>query len=248
MKIPFFKSKDDHTGDALPDSLLFCNKDQFFSEQFKALRAKFEYRATMLNCKVVAITSAVAGEGKTMTAVNLAVNLASVGRKKVLLVDVDLRKSDLAKGLQITPLPGMSEYLAGTVGLKDVLRNSVTPGLFIIPGGVRVADPGNLLAGDRFRSFIADIRDHFDVILLDTPPIIPVSDTLTIRDFMDGFIFIYRSGFTPHPMFQQAVEEIGEKNILGVVLNCIEPGKQKYYQKYYGKYYKKPETDTNPSS
>lgn len=240
MKFPFFKRKDDNPGEPPTDSLLFGSKDQFFTEQFKALRAKFEYRASMLNCKVVAVTSAIAGEGKTMSAVNLAVNLASVGRKKVLLVDVDLRKSDLAKGLQIPPFPGLSEYLAGSVGLKDILRNSVTPGLYVIPGGMRISSPGDLLAGDRFRNFIGDIRDHFDVILLDTPPIIPVSDTLTLSDFMDGFIFVYRSGFTPHPMFRQAIEEIGEKNILGVVLNGIEPRKQRYYQRYYGKYYSKP--------
>ena len=214
-------------------------EDQFFGEQFKALKAKFEYKVDMLKLKVVAVTSAIAGEGKTLSCANLAMNLASSGRKKVLLIDVDLRKADLARGLNIPPLPGLSEFLSGTVSLKDVLRNTLVSGLYVIPAGTRIAAPADLLAGDKFRSFLADIRDHFDVVLLDTPPILPVADTLSLKDQVDGFIFLYRTGFTPHHMFKQAVEEIGEKNVIGVVLNGVEPYKEKYYQRYYGKYYKK---------
>ncbi len=241
MKIPFLKSNEDASGKMPNGSLLFGNDDQVFTEQFKALRAKFEYRADMLRCKVVAVTSAIAGEGKTISTVNLAMNLASSGRKKVLLVDADLRKSDLAKGMKISPLPGLAEYLAGSVNLKDILKNSFAAGLYVVPGGMRISDPGDLLAGERFRTFLKEVRDHFDIILLDTPPILPVSDTLALRELVDGFIFVYRSGFTPHPMFRQAVEEIGDKNILGVVLNGVKPESQKYYQRYYGKYYRKAE-------
>ena len=241
MNIPFFKWNVGKPVEAPSGPLLFGNEDQLFSEQFKALRAKFEYRADMMKCKIVAVTSAIAGEGKTMSTANLAANLASTGRKKVLLVDLDLRKSDLAKGMKITPLPGIAEYLAGAVSMKSILRNSFAPGLYVIPGGMRIADPGDLLAGERFRSFLKEIRDQFDIIILDTPPIIPVSDTLTLREHVDGFILIYRAGYTPHPMFRQAVEEIGDKNILGVVLNGVEPQSQRYYQRYYGKYYRKPD-------
>lgn len=246
MKIPFLKRKEDQSETTVPTPLYSGNEDQVFTEQFRALRAKFEYRAEVLNCKVVAVTSAIAGEGKTVSAANLATNLVSSGRKKVLLVDVDLRKSDLARGLNILPLPGLSEYLAGSVELKDVLRKSFTPGLFVIPGGMRVSDPGDLLSGERFRSFLKEIREHFDFILLDTPPILPVSDTLSIRELVDGFVFIYRVGFTPHTMFRQAIEEMGDRNIMGVVLNGVEPQTQKYYQRYYGKYYRgKKEVDAN---
>ena len=213
--------------------------DPFFGEQSKAFKAKFEYKADMLKIKVVAVTSAIAGEGKTLSCANLAMNLASSGRKKVLLIDVDLRKADLARGLNIPPLPGLSEFLAGTVGLKDIMRKSLIPGLYVIAAGTRISAPADLLAGDKFRQFLADVREHFDMVLLDTPPILPVADTLGLKDQVDGFIFLYRTGFTPYTMFKQAVEEIGEKNIVGVVLNGVEPHKEKYYQRYYGKYYKK---------
>lgn len=213
--------------------------DSLYMEQFKALRAKIEYRVDMHNRKVVAITSAIAGEGKTVSCVNLAKNLASSGRKKVLLIDIDLRKSDLASAMELEPIPGLSELLAGTVEIKDVVHNSKIAGLRVIPAGSRVPAPADLIAGGKFRSLLKQLRDHFDVILLDTPPVIPVADTINLRDQVDGFLFVYRTGFTPHPMFRQAVEELGENQVLGVILNGVEPQTDRYYQRYYGKYYRK---------
>lgn len=214
--------------------------DPFFLEQFKALRAKLEYLIDLRKPKVLGITSAIAGEGKTLLCSHLARNLASTGRRKVVLIDVDLRKSDLARHLGIAPRPGLSEYLMASVPAADIIRNSFAPGLYVVPGGVRLRDPADLLAGDIFRGFVAQLREKFDVVLLDTPPVLPVADTLNIKELVDGFIFVYRSGFTPHPMLRQALDEIGEKSVLGVVINDVAPRRQKYYQRYYGKYYRKP--------
>ncbi len=237
MEFPFLKPNIGKPADAAAETDLFDCAEPLFVEQIRNLRARFEYRADVLNCKVVAVTSAVAGEGKTVAAANLARNIAAAGRKKVLLIDVDLRKCDLAKGMRITPVPGLSEYLAGSAGLKDVLQNSLAPGFHVIPGGMRISSPGDLIAGGRFRGLLKDVRNHVDVIILDTPPIIPVSDTLTLRDVVEGFVLVYRMGATPHLMFRQAMEEIGEKKLVGVVLNGVEPQTEKYYQRYYGKYY-----------
>jgi capsular exopolysaccharide synthesis family protein len=162
------------------------------------------------------------------------------GRKRILLIDADMRKSDLARGLGIPRVPGLSEYLTGRTDLNDVLKNSFLPGLYVIPGGRRMEDGAELLAGEKFRSFLGELRNQFDVILLDSPPILPVADTLSLRDQVDGFLFLCRAGVTPHPMFRQALEEVGEEKILGVVLNGVKPRKQKYYKRYYGKYYQKP--------
>lgn len=214
------------------------NEDFLYLEQFKALRAKFEYRVDMYNWKIVAVTSAIAGEGKTVSCVNLARNLATAGRKKVLLIDLDLRKSDLARALDMNPAPGLSEFLAGSAVLKDIVRPQLEPGLHVVPGGAPISAPADLIAGERFRSFLQQLRDHFDVVLLDTPPVIPVADTINVREQVDGFLFVYRVGHTPHPMLRQAVEEVEEKRILGVVLNGVEPRSERYYYRYYGKYYK----------
>jgi len=241
MKFPFVKPRENPPEETADRSLLFRNTDPRFNEQFKNFSARFEYRVDMMNFKVIAITSSIAGEGKTVSTVNLATDLASTGRKRVLLVDVDLRKSDLAKGLRVLPRPGLAEYLGGSTNLQDILRNSLVPGLYVIPGGMRINAPWSLIAGERFRAFLKENRDRYDLILLDTPPIIPVSDTLAIRDAVDGFVLVYRLGFTPHAMFRQTLEEIGEKKLLGVLLNGVEQPSEKYYQRYYGKYYTKPE-------
>jgi len=209
-----------------------------FYEQFKALRAKFEHQLDSRKYKVVAVTSSIAEEGKTCTCVNLAANLASIGRKKVLLVDADLRKSDLAHYLNVSTRPGLSDFLNGSAPMEKVINKSME-GLYFIPGGERTNGASELLAGEKFRSFLGQMRDKFDVILLDTPPVLPVADTMSIKDQVDAFIFVFRMGFTPYVMLRQVVEDMEKEKIMGVVLNYVEPQSQKYYKRYYGKYYHK---------
>lgn len=239
MRFPFFGGKRKSRSSGTVDLRIgHGGPDPLYEEQFKALRAKFEYQVDMLNHRVVAVTSAVAGEGKTVSCAHLAWHLASAGRKKVLLIDTDSRKADLAKSMGIAPLPGLSEFLSGTVPLESILRNSLMKGLSVVPTGAKVAAPADMLAGGPFRDFLKAMRGRFDVVLLDTPPILPVADTLSLRDQVDGFLFIYRAGFTPHTMLREALDEVGAKNVIGVVINGVEPRNDAYYQKYYGKYYR----------
>jgi capsular exopolysaccharide synthesis family protein len=245
MKIPFLDrtetlSKETPSKKPADRDSLFHRSDPMFVEQFKSLSSRFEYRIDVMQCKVVAVTSAVAGEGKTVSAMNLAMNLSASGRKKVLLIDVDLRKCDLAGHLRVTPVPGLTEFLAGAADTKEILRTTGAPGLFVIPGGMRISAPWELLSGERFRTFLKEARERFDLVLLDTPPVIPVSDTHALRDLVDGFVLVYRLGHTPHPMFRQALDDIGEKKLLGVVLNAVERESKKYYQRYYEEYFTEP--------
>jgi protein-tyrosine kinase len=240
MKIPFLKRREDPSGEPADRETLSLRSDPLFVEQFKSLSSRFEYRIDVLDCKVVAVTSAIAGEGKTVSTVNLAMNIASSGRKKVLLIDVDLRKCDLSKRMRVPPLPGLTELIAGAAKMQDILR-TVAPGLFVIAGGMRISAPWELLTGERFRDFLKEARDRFDLVLLDTAPVIPVSDTQALQDLVDGFILVYRLGFTPHPLFRQTMDEIGEKKMLGVVLNGVKAESERYYQRYYGSYYTAPE-------
>jgi len=213
-------------------------KELIFMEQFKALRAKFEYQVDKNNYKVVAVTSAIAEEGKTLTSANLAANLASVGRKTVLLVDTDMRKSDIASMFNAPLKPGLKEFLDGSASLDNIILSSnSTKGFSLVSGGGRGKVPSDLLAGPPFRSFIKEMRSKFDIVLLDTPPVLPVADTMSMRDQIDGFILIFRVGFTPYVMLQQALEEIENSKVMGVVLNGVEMKKYKYYQRYYGDYY-----------
>ncbi len=240
MKIPFldlFSGNGADPGRERIDLLKVGEEDPIFLEQFKALRSKLEYKLDTLAWKVIGVTSTIAGEGKTLTCAKVAVSLARTKRKAVLLVDADIRKADLSKGFGTPVHHGLTEYLLGAAAFTDVVRKSAVPGLDTVSSGTSVAAPADLLAGDGFRAFSDEARKRYDLVLLDTPPILPVADTMSMRERLDGLIFVYRAGFTPLAMFKQATEEIGEKKILGVVLNGVEPKSERYYGKYYGHYY-----------
>jgi len=139
------------------------------TEQYKNFCARFEYSVDARGYKVVAVTSSISGEGKTVSTVNLAVNLASTGRKKVLLIDLDLRKSDLAKGLRFPSDPG-----PGRVALRHCGPERGSSGtswirdFHVIPSGRRVSAPWEMISGEKFRILLKELRDQYDIILLDT--------------------------------------------------------------------------------
>ncbi len=214
-------------------------EDPVFADRFRGLRAKFEYKSDMLKFRLVGVTSSIAGEGKTLSCAFLASSLALTGRHRVLLVDTDIRKGDLTRGLNLPRHPGLTEHLMGAAPIQDIICNSHIPALKVIPTGAEVPSPADLLSGESFRAFLKEIRPRYDIILLDTPPILPVADTLNMREQLDGFVFLFRSSYTPVDMFRQAVEEIGEPKILGVIVNAVEPQKKKYIDKYYGYYHQR---------
>jgi len=220
-----------------PGILNLRSIDPFYYELIKGLRAKVEYKMDTLNLRVLAVSSSVAGEGKTLTATHLAANMASTGRKKVLLMDLDLRKPSVAGELGMAADSGMSEFLSGSVPKEKIIRNSDVPGLSVIVGGKTIPSPADMLAGEKFRIFLREMREQFDAVILDTPPILPVPDAVTISEQVDAFILLFRFNHTPYQMFRQAIDEIGERKIVGVVLNGEEKKPDKYYHKYYGKYY-----------
>jgi len=238
FKFPFFSKDGKPPASTRPvDLFAVGNEDPFFREKFKGLRAMVEQKADLHQKRLLGITSSIAGEGKTITCAQLGRSLASTGRKKVLLVDVDIRKADLTHGMGERRTPGLTEYLLGGSTLQQIIRSTQVPNLFLVTSGTEVNSPADLLAGDKFKLFLQEIRTSYDMILLDTPPVLPVADTPTIRDLTDGFLFVYRVGFTPYTMLRQAMEELGEKNVLGAVLNGVEVASDSYYRKYYGAYY-----------
>jgi capsular exopolysaccharide synthesis family protein len=214
------------------------DNDPFYTEMMRGLRAKVEHRIDTAGFRVLGVTSAVTGEGKTKTAIQLAVNMASTGRKKVLLMDLDLRKSDIAREMRIGATPGLSEYLTGAVSREEIIRITSTRGLYLVPGGKPVSSPVDMLAGEKFRSFLKELRGHFDLLILDTPPILPVPDAITISEQLDAFIVVFRLSYTPYKLLRQAVEDLGMGKIMGVVLNGDEKKSARYYSRYYGSYYK----------
>jgi capsular exopolysaccharide synthesis family protein len=238
IDFPFFRKNGKPPGARRANDLFAVGKeDPLFNEKFKGLRAMVEQKADLHQIRLLGITSSIANEGKTVTCAQLGRSLESTGRKKVLLVDVDIRKADLSHGMGARRSPGLTEFLLGGATLPQILRATRFPNLSLITSGSEVNSPADLLAGEKFKSFLQQIRSSYDMILLDTPPVLPVADTPTIRDLTDGFLFVYRVGHTPYTMLRQAMEELGEKNVLGAVLNGVEVASDSYYRKYYGNYY-----------
>jgi capsular exopolysaccharide synthesis family protein len=212
-------------------------QDLYFAQAIKGLRARFEHGTEKRNWHIIGVTSAVAGEGKSLVSANLAASLAATGGKRVLLLDFDLRNSNLAIGLGISEKPGLSEFLGGTASFNNIVNNSLVKGLHIITSGSRMSEPADLLAGNAFKELIGKVKDLYDYVIIDTPPVIPVSDTLNLRDIVDGFIIVIGANFTPYNLTKQAIEDLGEKRILGVIINGVDLEKQSYYKRYYGTYY-----------
>lgn len=249
FKLPFFGKNGRRPGSHRSADLFAVGTgDVLFNEKVKGLRAMVEQRADLQQMRLLGITSSIAGEGKTLTCAQLGRSLASTGRKRVLMVDVDVRKADLTHGMGAHRTPGLTEYLLGGVPLLEILQATKIPNLSLIPTGVEVTSPADLLAGDKFKSFLQEIRTMFDMVLLDTPPVLPVADTPTIRDLTDGFLFVYRAGYTPYTMLRQAMEELGEKHVLGAVLNGVDVATDSYYRKYYGSYYHRDMKTPNDST
>jgi len=238
IQFPFFRKNDKPSGAGVPfDIFEIGNEDPFFLEKFKGLRSMVEQKVDLHQMKLLGITSSIAGEGKTLCSANLGRSLASTGRKRILLVDMDIRKSELTRGMNARRTPGLTEHLLGGATLEQILRPTRFPNLSLVTSGMEVSSPADLLAGESFKSLLREIRELYDVILLDTPPVLPVADTPTIRDLADGFLLVYRVGFTPIALLRQAIEELGEKYLIGAVLNRVETASPGYYQKYYGSYY-----------
>jgi len=191
--------------------------------------------------KTIAITSTLPHEGKTTTALNLAVVLAQLG-KKVLLVAADLHKARMHEILRMSNRVGLVSVLAENVpATSAVVQVKNIPGLFVMASGPTSPNPSALLASDAMTGFLKQVGDHFDFIILDTPPVGPVADALIIGNLCDGVVLIVKGGSTPRDQVARTRDRLQRSNvrILGVLINQLEEdvhGYGKYYT-YYGNAY-----------
>lgn len=175
--------------------------------------------------KSVVITSAVPGEGKTTTALNLAVTLAQLGRR-VLLLDADLHKPRIHTVLKISNRKGLVSILAEGAKLKDVLQETVVPGLSVVPAGPLTPNPSGLLASDAMKALLAEITSGFDYVVFDSPPVQPVADALLLGASTDGVVLTVLGGRTSREVVAKARTKLQRANvrILGVLINNLRVG------------------------
>jgi capsular exopolysaccharide synthesis family protein len=185
--------------------------------------------------KVVLITSASSEEGKSLTAKNLAVSIAQQG-KRVLLLDADLRRPADQKGLDFSSKDGLSTFLSGERETAGIFQVDGLKDVFILPAGPVPPNPSELLSSVRMHQLLSDLRSQFDVILIDTPPILPVVDALSLCELSDSALLVARQGVTPVESLKRAYQILASrtsKSSIGMVLNGVQVNSDAYHS-YFG--------------
>ena len=207
------------------------------AEAFRNLRASVVYATPDRPPKTMLVTSLQQQDGKTSVSTNCAISLAQLGMGDVLLMDADMRHPDLHGILGVPQTPGLSDLLVGGVGVTEVVQPTRIPGLFVIPAGPVPTNPSELLYSPRFTQALAALGERFAHIVIDSPPLLGVSDTLVLAPRVEGVILVLRHGHAARDAAQRAVQMLGSvrARLLGVVINHADarstPAGYQYYRR-----------------
>jgi capsular exopolysaccharide synthesis family protein len=201
-------------------------------EQYRHLAAVLHHAQQASGVRTVMVTSAMPSEGKTLTATNLALTLSQSYQRRVLLVDADLRRPRMREMFALPATEGLTDSLAKARGDRLPVHQ-ITPTLWVLTSGHMLPDPMSLLVSPAMKQLIDDARDSFDWVVVDTPPIAILPDANLLSEMIDTALLVVSAESTPYPMVQRAAQAIGQKRILGVVLNRAENSGPSTYN-YYG--------------
>jgi protein-tyrosine kinase len=212
----------------------------FEAEQYRRVRHQIEELHAKTGVRTIAMTSAVAGDGKTLTSVNLSVTLSRGPGSKVLLIDMDLRRPTVAKVLGMPVLRGGFTNLLENpkARMQDYLQPVAKSSLMVIPTAVTRADTYELLTSKRFVQLLDEARSQFDYIVLDTPPVIPVPDTTLIHRHVDGYLVVVSANTTPRKLVGEALALLAPSAVLGIVFNRDDRPMFGYYRGHYRQYFR----------
>jgi capsular exopolysaccharide synthesis family protein len=212
-----------------------------FSESFRTLRTNVVFSSTDEGLRSVVVTSTAPNEGKTVVATNLAVGLAQAGLR-VLLIDADMRRPRTHLVFDKTKQPGLSNVLVGATKLSAAVVNTAVPGLWLLPAGTEPPNPSELLGSKRFADLMESLQRHFDWVIIDTPPIMAVTDSAIVAHLVTGVIFVVGAEMTNRYAAQRAVAQLshGRTKFVGAVLNRVD---LKHHSYYYSQYYRRAYSD-----
>jgi capsular exopolysaccharide synthesis family protein len=185
--------------------------------------------------KSIMITSALPQDGKSTISLNLACALSEQGKRNVLLIEADLHHPTLIEQLGLKPWPGLAECIERHLSPRSAIRRVEPLGFHLLPAGSASGNPTDLLHPDTLAPITQDLYPNFDWVLVDAPPLAPLTDALALARHVDGSLLVVRAGRTPRTEVEQAVNLLGSKNVIGIVLNGLE-GLDRVYSKYYGYY------------
>ncbi len=239
LKLPFLGLVPAVKGNQSP--LLTADVPHEFGEAFRALRTSLVFSSGTEGTRVIAVTSAQPLEGKTTTACNMAIALA-YGGSRVLIVDADMRRPSVARTLGMENTIGLSHLLTGQATPRQTIRRTSVENLWVMTAGITPPNPSELLASERMKTLIAHVQGGpFDWVIIDTPPVLAVTDAVIIAPWVSGVVFILGSEMTQRRLAERAVETLmtSRPRVLGAVLNRVDIVRNKYYySRYYGYKYK----------
>lgn len=203
-------------------------------ESYRALRTRLLRTKASQGLRSVVITSAATAEGKTLTSLNLAICCAQLHDMQVLLIDGDIRSRGLTQVLGYPPSPGLAEILEGKAEPEKAILSTDLPNLYVLAAGSSNVPPPELFAGHRWQELIGWGSESFKLILVDSPPVLNLSDMELIGAACDGILMVVRALHTPREMLAKAAHQIDSKKLLGIVYNAVEKSShQRYHYRAY---------------
>jgi capsular exopolysaccharide synthesis family protein len=214
------------------------------SEAYRSLRTNLQFAELDRPCRSVVITSSTAGEGKTTTAANFSVTAAQIGTS-VCLVDADLRRPTLHRVFGLPNTEGLTTALVQGRPFSELARATRVPNLSVLTSGPLPANPAELVGSRRMKTFVEQATEKFELVVLDTPPVLAASDAVALGAQCDGVVLVVRCGSVPHEVVRHAVDQIQavHARLLGVLLNRLDArrdGQYHDYYRYYRSYYGTP--------
>lgn len=212
-------------------------------EAYKAIRTNIALSLMNDGCRTLVFTSAVPSEGKSTTALNVAVSF-SRAYTRVLLIDCDLRKPRMHRALELPNNVGVTNVLSGLASLEDAIQKTRFENLDVLSSGLLAPNPSEMLASERMHAMLLRLKEKYDYIIIDTPPINIVADALPLVKISDGAVLVARQNYSSHGELENAISKLQFINakILGVVVNCLGEYETRKY-KSMGKYVDKINSD-----
>jgi capsular exopolysaccharide synthesis family protein len=223
-----------------PHLVALTSPGSFAAEQYQGLRLTIERLRRGRTLQVIAVTSPAAGEGKTLTAINLAGALARGGDDaRVLLIDADLRRPAVARQLAIDDdAKGLTEVVENAAATIDSVTQKLKPyNLSVITAGFRSAAVHHILRSPRLEVVLAEARQRYDFVVLDTPPLLPVFDSALLANAVDGVLMVVAANQTPRKLLGEALNLLDPAKVLGIVFNRDAKPMFGYYDAYYKDYF-----------
>lgn len=223
-------------GTNIKNIISYSQPKSVIAEEFRSIRTNIQYSNLDKKIKTIVVTSTTKDEGKTTIATNLAVNFSKIENKRVLIIDCDLRNPSVYKEFGISNSNGLTDLLVEEKDLSNYIKETKINNLHILTAGSIPPNPSEMLSSNRMKVFMEKVREEYDYVFIDTPPIGMVTDAGILSAFLDGTILVVKSDSVDIKDLQESKKKLVSvnANILGVILNGNKVKKDDYYYSYYG--------------